>query len=97
MARQPSFFDRDEVAPVRRAAEVRVAPAAPIGGVLAESERPDGWRAPTESGVPGIKEEACARCGGAACCGDRGRFYCWSCKPADFLSLARSADKAVAA
>lgn len=89
MARQPSFFDRDEVAPVRRAAPsvARAARAAP----LSVDQRPDGWRAPTDSGRPGIREEACVRCGGAACCGDKGQWFCWSCKPGDFLSLARRA------
>lgn len=86
MARQPSFFDRDEVAPVRRAAQV--APAAPVQP-LPPGERPEGWRAPTDGGLPGVREEACARCGGAACCGSMGQWFCWACKPADFLSLAR--------
>lgn len=89
MARQPSFFDRDEVAPAPRRAEAR-RPAAAPAQPLPPGQRPEGWRAPTDSGRPGIREEACARCGGAACCGDMGQWFCWSCKPADFLSLARS-------
>jgi hypothetical protein len=84
MARQTSLFDRSEVGPTRRATPIAIAPAAPVE-VLPEGQRPADWRAPT------VGEEACARCGGAACCGDRGRFYCWTCKPADFLSLARGA------
>jgi hypothetical protein len=89
MARQPSFFDRDEVAPVRQAAQVRVVPVAPVQ-LLPPGARPEGWRAPTDSGRPGIREEACVRCGGAACCGDKGQWFCWPCKPADFLSLAQA-------
>lgn len=83
MAAQPSLFDREEVGPVRRAAQVAVAPAAPVQP-LPVGDRPEGWRAPT------VGEMACRRCGGAACCGDKGQWFCWSCKPGDFLSLART-------
>lgn len=79
MARQPSFFDPAEVGPRLRPRVDPIAPPPPAVTVLPESQRPANWRAPTEG------EEACVRCAGAACFGLHRTWYCYDCRPADFL------------